>query len=82
MSPNFTFCAEKFANFSATNSTYSFIGKSYDILLDPARRPSRITYEGCKALCGPGSEYYAWASISTIITTWVTVTVDGSNCTH
>ena len=82
MRPNFTLCAEVFANFSANNSTYNFTGKHYGILSNPTRIPSLITYKGCKALCGPGSEYYSWASISTIITTWVMVIVNGSNCTH
>ena len=41
---------------------------------DRARQPPLTTYEGCKHFCGPGTQYYAWADISSTITTWVMVT--------
>ena len=82
MRPNFKYCADVFANFSKTNSTYNYTGNPRGIFSDPARKPPLITYQGCKDLCGSGSEYYDWASISTIITTWVMVTVNDSSSAH
>ena len=34
-------------------------------------RPKLITYEGCRELCGTGSQYYAWKDAAATITTWV-----------
>ena len=74
MVPNFTACKIKFYEFSSNNSTYNFTGKVHGILSDRARRPPLTTYEGCNHFCGTGTQYYAWADISSTITTWVMVT--------
>lgn len=71
MRPNFTACSDIFLGFSRHNSIYNFNGTPYGIFSDPSRKPPLITYEGCKHFCGPGTQYYAWADISSTITTWV-----------
>jgi hypothetical protein len=39
-------------------------------LIEPNPK-SQITYEGCKALCGDGNDWYPWSATSSAITTWV-----------
>lgn len=73
MTVDFVACAARFANFSQHNSTYNYTKKPVGIFSDPERRPPLITYEGCKKLCGSGNQYYAWADVSSTITTWVLV---------
>lgn len=75
MRPNFTACYDEFLAFSQHNTTYSFNGTPHGIFSDPSRKPPLITYEGCKHLCGPGTQYYTWADISSTITTWVMMTI-------
>ena len=71
MAPNFTDCGIKFNSFASNNSTYNFTGKVHGIFSERARQPPLITYGGCKHICGPGTQYYTWANISSTITTWV-----------
>lgn len=81
MRPNFTACSDTFLEFSRHNSIYNFNGTPYGIFSDPSRKPPLITYEGCKHFCGPGTQYYAWADISSTITTWVMI-VTMAKCPH
>lgn len=37
----------------------------------PTERSDLLSTEGCKTLCGSGTQYYAWSLIAGTITTWV-----------
>ncbi|KAF2150485.1 hypothetical protein K461DRAFT_308399 [Myriangium duriaei CBS 260.36] len=45
-----------------------FNGKPYRITKNES---SQITYPGCRTLCGTGSDYYPFSTISSTITTWI-----------
>ena len=70
MRPNFTECG---ANFTSSNSSwpqYVYNG-SVPGVFSHNERPKLITYEGCRVLCGTGSQYYPWKDAAATITTWV-----------
>ena len=70
MRPNFAECGALYTSSNDTFVQYIYNGTVPGVFSD-SRRPKLITYEGCKALCGSGSEYYAWKDAAATITTWV-----------
>ena len=63
MKPNFADCSKEFLdNSNTTYSKYTYNGTVRGIFakLD---RTVFITLEGCRALCGTGSDYYLWKAI-------------------
>ena len=59
MRPNFGECRNVFLNHSADlYSHYVYNGTVHGIL--NGARPTLITVDGCKKLCGTGSQYYPW----------------------
>ncbi|KAA6413711.1 MAG: hypothetical protein FRX48_02072 [Lasallia pustulata] len=74
MAPNFTVCGETFSRNSGPGGMYQqyvYNGTVHGIFAQSSKPPPLITYEGCKALCTSGNEYYAWAGIANTITTWI-----------
>ncbi|MCJ1266148.1 hypothetical protein MMC22_006030, partial [Lobaria immixta] len=70
MRPDFEACGKEFFSHSSDiYSKYVYNGSVHGIL--QASRPVLITVEGCRALCGTGTAYYAWKDCSNTITTWV-----------
>ena len=71
MSPNFAACGSQFLNHTTDlYSKYVYHGPIYDAF-GGASRPAVITLQGCKELCGLGTDYYSWKDASNTITTWV-----------
>lgn len=70
MRPDFAECGARYTSSNSTFAAYIYNGTVPGVFSD-SRRPKLITYEGCKALCGTGSEYYAWKDAAATITTWV-----------
>lgn len=66
--PNFTQCAIDFLTNDTNIGLYSYNGPTRGIA---ANFSTQITYHGCVALCGSGSEYYNWYSVSNTMLTWV-----------
>ena len=59
MRPDFAACRTDFLDHSADlYSQYIYNGTVRGILNDA--RPTLITVEGCKKVCGAGSQYYPW----------------------
>ena len=67
---NLAACKSKFLH-ASNNSTYTYNGPIRGILGHVKPRPPLITVQGCKDLCGEGSDYYPWIDVSSTITTWV-----------
>jgi hypothetical protein len=66
---NFTACAADNLPLNATSQAlYGWHGTTRMI---PTNVTSQISAEGCKKLCGEGSDYYTWSQSSNTITTWV-----------
>ena len=65
---NFTACAATYINNTALISKWGYDGPVIGI---PKNPQSQTTYEGCKAVCGSGNDWYPWAQASSTITTWV-----------
>ena len=71
MRPDFAQCASDFLNGSAdVLSKYVYQGPVQGILAN-AERPILMTVEGCRVLCGTGTDYYSWKDASNTITTWL-----------
>ncbi|KAI4181566.1 MAG: hypothetical protein L6R41_006553 [Letrouitia leprolyta] len=67
MRPNFETCGQDFlAHAHDRYSKYIFNGTNR-----VGDQPPLITVEGCKKLCGAGTEYYPWKDAANTITTWV-----------
>lgn len=63
MKPNFAVCSKKFLDHSNTTyKNYTYNGPVRGIL-DKLDRTVFITLEGCRDLCGTGSDYYLWKAI-------------------
>ena len=59
MRPDFAACGSEFLNHSTDlYSQYIYNGTVHGIL--DAARPTLITVDGCRKLCGTGTQYYAW----------------------
>lgn len=74
MRPNFTVCGELFIQTSGpggVNERHRYHGTVHGILSHSSDPLPLITLEGCRKLCGTGSEYYAWPDIASTITTWL-----------
>lgn len=72
MRPNFTECGLEFLRHSSTlYSKYIFNGSTSGIGLPDSARPTLMTLQGCRQLCGTGTDYYTWREASNTITTWV-----------
>ena len=70
MRPDFQACGNAFFNHSADiYSKYLYNGSVRGIL--QSAKPTLITLEGCRQLCGTGTSYYPWKDASNTITTWV-----------
>src|SRR4051812_1186871 len=67
-SANFTECGNRYLNDPALIAQYNYSGP---VKLIPANPFTQITYEGCIALCGHGSDWYPWAQTSATLTTWI-----------
>ncbi|KAF4547788.1 Hypothetical protein D9617_36g063260 [Elsinoe fawcettii] len=69
---NFTQCHADFTTgWNENNATilqWAYNGVPVGI---PANNKTQITYEGCRALCGPAPQYYDWGDASNTITTWI-----------
>lgn len=77
--PNFAICSQEFIraignlSLNLTNLTqFSYNGSVHGPLsrLDDKKR-TIVTLEGCRKICGTGSDYYEWKNSSATITTWV-----------
>jgi hypothetical protein len=66
--PNFTRCGQIYTSDDSLIARYNYSGWVVNI---PANPRTQITYTGCRAVCGSGSEYYPWIETSATITTWV-----------
>jgi hypothetical protein len=66
--PNFTQCGQIYMSDDSLIARYNYSGRVVNI---PANPRTQITYAGCRAVCGSGSEYYPWVETSATITTWV-----------
>lgn len=73
MRPNFTECGLEFLSHSSTlYSKYIFNGSTSGMgLSEDSARPILMTLQGCRELCGTGTDYYTWREASNTITTWV-----------
>ncbi|KAL8964433.1 MAG: hypothetical protein Q9183_004450 [Haloplaca sp. 2 TL-2023] len=70
MRPDFESCGRDFLNHSKDiYSDYVYHGPLRGFLKE--LKPSLITVQGCRELCGTGTEYYPWKDSSNTITTWV-----------
>lgn len=69
---NFTECSRKYLNDPAAIAQYNYSGTVRLITPNPS---TQISYEGCKALCGTGNDWYPWPVIATTITTWTLPTI-------
>jgi hypothetical protein len=65
---NFTQCGQLYMSNDTLIARYNYSGEVVNV---PANPRTQITYAGCTALCGSGSEYYPWVEISATVTTWV-----------
>ena len=71
MTTNFVECRSKFLNHSTDlYSNFVYRGPT-DRAFASADRPASITLNGCRELCGTGTDYYSWKDASNTITTWV-----------
>ena len=52
-------------------SKYLYKGPVRGIYAAATDRPVFITLEGCRKICGTGSDYYPWKDSSATISTWV-----------
>ena len=69
-------CGQKFISGNSSNYTYNYPDYAYNgtirgILRNVVPRPPLITVQGCRDLCGEGSNYYSLVDMSSTITTWV-----------
>lgn len=71
MGPNLTACGLEFMNPNNSYTNYTYNGSIRGILGNVVPRPPLITVQGCRDLCGSGSDYYSWPDVSSTITTWV-----------
>ena len=71
MSLNLTACGLEFTNPNHNYTNYTYDGPIRGILKNVQPRPPLITVQGCRDLCGSGSDYYSWTDVSSTITTWV-----------
>ncbi|KAL9037688.1 MAG: hypothetical protein Q9214_005587 [Letrouitia sp. 1 TL-2023] len=69
--PNFTACGDLFKK--GANSTYAQYQYHGPVsgLYAHNPPPLLITIDGCKDICGTGTQYYPWGESSATITTWV-----------
>ena len=59
MRPNFAECAQDFIQ-NARDRYPQYIYNGTDGLAQSGAQPTLITLDGCKKLCGTGTEYYEW----------------------
>lgn len=76
--PNFTNCSKMFIRAIGNPSLnlseftqYNYTGTVSGPLSKIAGPRTIITLEGCRKICGTGSDYYEWKDSSATITTWV-----------
>lgn len=65
---NFTQCASDYLDNPKLIEQYGWTG---NVKGNGTNTTSPITYDGCIAVCGTGSEYYPWSQSSQTITTWL-----------
>lgn len=69
MRTNFTLCEEQNIPLSAENiALYGYSGPLINI---PRNNLTQITLQGCKVLCGNGTDWYPWSKQSGTLTTWI-----------
>ena len=67
---NVTACREALIAGNYSNYTnYAYHGPVRGIL--NGTNTSFVTLQGCRELCGEGTDYYPWPEVSSTITTWV-----------
>ena len=70
--PNFTECGIVFLTDSLDlYANYTYHGPVAGALNTGGDTPRLITLDGCRQLCGTGSDYYPWKEASNTITTWI-----------
>jgi hypothetical protein len=65
---NFTACGIKYMNDPILIAKWNYSGHTR---LIPSNPQTQITYQGCKAVCGSGNDWYPWSTISATLTTWI-----------
>ena len=73
---NLTACGAEFVTGNYPDYVYNYPEYTYNgprrgVLKHVEPPPPLITVQGCKKLCGEGSDYYSWVDVSSTITTWV-----------
>ncbi|KAL1645191.1 hypothetical protein SLS58_003897 [Diplodia intermedia] len=66
--PDFAQCGKDSIKNITAQALYGWTGKVIGIT---PNNSSQISSEGCRALCGTGSNYYPWSLASSTITTWI-----------
>jgi hypothetical protein len=67
-SANFSECGTRYMASPSLIARYNYSGP---VRLIPPSPPTQISYRGCVALCGSGTDWYDWSVSSSFITTWV-----------
>ena len=67
-STNFTQCGFEYMNNDSLIAKYGYDGPVIGIA---PNKSTQITYKGCQELCGRGTQFYDWRTVSSTITTWV-----------
>lgn len=65
---NFTECGIRYTHSPELIARWNYTGPVKFITPNPE---TQITYEGCKAVCGTGNDWYSWGTASNTITTWI-----------
>ncbi|KAL2222353.1 hypothetical protein M432DRAFT_588227 [Thermoascus aurantiacus ATCC 26904] len=64
-------CSWVYGNDTALQQRYSWSRPTPGIPFSNTSNRTRITLEGCLAVCGRGSDYYPWDTVNSTITTWL-----------
>lgn len=64
-------CSAVYRHNTTLQHMYSWDGPTPGIPFSNTSNQTRITSEGCLAVCGHGSDYYPWSTVSATITTWL-----------
>lgn len=68
---DFASCA--LANVPLSPELIELYGYTGPLINIPRNSSTQITLEGCKALCGKGTDWYPWSKQASTLTTWVGV---------
>ncbi|KAL9608550.1 MAG: hypothetical protein Q9167_006626 [Letrouitia subvulpina] len=70
MRPDFNACGKEFLEHAKDRYVHYVYNGTNRAALDGGQ-PTLITVEGCRKLCGTGTQYYEWKDAANTITTWV-----------